>query len=555
MDRIWFNRWNSDGFFCAIQRDYCKMKYPDYSTQTCKATHNGCRRALRHLKEMLFKPEEGRFEHKNTAGQVCNNFALKSIRGFFHDHMSNHIDGSVLHENHVEMNVGLCKWTTYVSTLADETKCDPGTIVSMAGTLSYVACGTDMFSIDDGNPIALPQTTMNRGYQCKANVQNNKIFDPATGQRRPKWDDITVSSSSVATNQFWHAMNQHFTIADPELEYSVGATAQAHALGRVTCPQHVKGKDKTGKTPTITKGFFHRMRGVDHHGGKRFDLPVGTDPSKLSIEDRLVEAMNRFEGTQCLDTKGEVCPNGRPQDKPECWQYPDTKQAEPTAGVRPSSAAWPLDPKETNLNTLGGACGVESHFAGGIRVGSGTIHRAVRWVGAADNMVSYGKAVPRSQHQNDCTQQFQIFLPLELKSIQDTGLALPRTTALDHFLNLAWDGVGTLDSAWDSCEFGCDFAFQQSTLCGGAGLQNMVGAENGATAAPVSTPPAHAQTATTTDQCAVTCEQRRVRGRRATPDARLGTRARARRSDTAWVAADKLALGKRQGLPLNADLA
>ena len=38
------------------------------------------------------------------------NFAMKSVRGFFHDYMSKQIEGSVMSENHLKMNVGLCRW-------------------------------------------------------------------------------------------------------------------------------------------------------------------------------------------------------------------------------------------------------------------------------------------------------------------------------------------------------------------------------------------------------------------------------------------------------------
>ena len=39
-------------------------------------------------------------------------------RGFFHDYMSSYIDGSILHENHIHMNMGLCRWTQCVAARA-----------------------------------------------------------------------------------------------------------------------------------------------------------------------------------------------------------------------------------------------------------------------------------------------------------------------------------------------------------------------------------------------------------------------------------------------------
>ena len=64
-------------------------------------------------------------------------------RSFFHDYMSSFIDGSILHENNISMNVGLCRWTQYVAVLSDETRCDPGSIVAMAGQLGFEASEPD----------------------------------------------------------------------------------------------------------------------------------------------------------------------------------------------------------------------------------------------------------------------------------------------------------------------------------------------------------------------------------------------------------------------------
>ena len=69
----------------------------------------GCQKALRHLHDMMFNQSPLR-----TEPQICNNFARKSIRGFFHDFMSDGIDGSLLYEHDIEMNFGLCRWAQYV---------------------------------------------------------------------------------------------------------------------------------------------------------------------------------------------------------------------------------------------------------------------------------------------------------------------------------------------------------------------------------------------------------------------------------------------------------
>lgn len=90
-----------DYYVCALQRDVCASveRYQENAGE-CSELFGGCRRALRHLHRMMFADEDpvfaGVFDTVDDEAQVCNNFARKSVRGFFHDFMSNHIDGSVL---------------------------------------------------------------------------------------------------------------------------------------------------------------------------------------------------------------------------------------------------------------------------------------------------------------------------------------------------------------------------------------------------------------------------------------------------------------------------
>ena len=85
------------------------------------------------LQEMMLREDESH--------QQCNNFALESVRGYFHDYMSTEIEGSILSQNHVEMNVGLCRWSQYINVLSDHTGCDACSTIAMAGQLGYEACG------------------------------------------------------------------------------------------------------------------------------------------------------------------------------------------------------------------------------------------------------------------------------------------------------------------------------------------------------------------------------------------------------------------------------
>jgi hypothetical protein len=64
----------------------------------CRAVVPKCRSALKHLKLMLLRD--------NLDEQQCNNFALKSLRGFFHDFMTSDIEGSILWELDKEFNKG-----------------------------------------------------------------------------------------------------------------------------------------------------------------------------------------------------------------------------------------------------------------------------------------------------------------------------------------------------------------------------------------------------------------------------------------------------------------
>ena len=260
----------TDEVLCRGQRGICESKY-EYMTDLtdgCRKMVQGCRSALKHLHTMMFTQDPKK--------QECNNFALKSVRGFFHDYMTTDIEGSVLSENDLEMNVGLCRWTQYVNVLSDHTGCDAGSIIQMAGYLGFEACGFQLWDVDID---VKPYVYLNRGMSCSARSKGNNaapkkksdpLFDSSTGQRLEKFEDITVSAISATQEAFWCAVNPHACAtgdgartdgkSDGEAEYSGEATAAAHVIGRVTCP--VKGKDGKGNSPQITPGFFHLPRSI-----------------------------------------------------------------------------------------------------------------------------------------------------------------------------------------------------------------------------------------------------------------------------------------------------
>ena len=201
---------------CTMQKIVCFAMEENYDhDDDCTEVFSNCRSALRHLHEMMF--------NKPPSKQICNNFARKSIRGFFHDFMSNAIDGSVLGEHDVSMNFGLCRWTQYVNVLSDETSCDPGSIIAMAGQLGYLACGVDLWNVD----IAVkPKVTINRPFSCSSNIEQSPLFDSFTKQRKEEFSDAQLASNTTAMEEFWYAANGHFNgRGDGEIEYSAEATA------------------------------------------------------------------------------------------------------------------------------------------------------------------------------------------------------------------------------------------------------------------------------------------------------------------------------------------
>ena len=90
--------------------------------------------------------------------------------------MSNQIDGSILSEHDLQINFGLCRWAQYINVLADETGCDPGSIIAMAGQLGYQACGFDMWAADTESK---PIVTVGRAYGCGPHgaALNSEMFD------------------------------------------------------------------------------------------------------------------------------------------------------------------------------------------------------------------------------------------------------------------------------------------------------------------------------------------------------------------------------------------
>lgn len=406
-------------------------------TDDCSDMLTNCRVALRHLHHMMFvKPpsKDGNYNHNE---QICNNFSRKSIRGFFHDYMSNGIDGSILDEHSVHMNFGLCRWSQYINVLSDYSKCDPGSIIAMAGELGYLACGVDLYNVD----IAVkPLVTVNRPYPCASNIDSSPLFHAK--QRKEQFSDAQLASNSTAMEEFWYEANKHaFGRPDGEIEYSGEAAAAGHAIGRVTCPPD--GKTNSGSRPDYKLGFFNKPPSSTDLEAEYGDLWWAVNTTNVNRQYQ--HGIDRLHKTQCLD--GSV-----PQPQPE--------------GVRPSTDEDPILDGETDFNSEGGLCGMPTQFLGSVRVGG--LHRVPRWVSIFEH--SSPAWPPFSEYQSSCRTSIKMYIPTELLTL--STIPLPTSEALDRFADIAWDGYDRIDSEWDSCLSGCSIPIATNTLCGGSGIQD-----------------------------------------------------------------------------------
>lgn len=450
---------------CMQQEQMCSS-IPEHqpASDGCEELVGGCRTALKHLHAMLYREDPNE--------QQCNNFALKSVRGFFHDHMSADIEGSILFELHQSYNVGLCQWSKYINTLSDATMCDPGSIIAMAGELGFDACGVDLWNADTE---AKPHVNIGRGYQCKANY-SPRFHNMSNGHRLPQFNDIHVASSAAATEEHWYALNGHAfaepgdrsdRFGDGEIEYSGEATASSHVIGRVTCP--VTGENGV-VNPHVRTGFFHGD---------------GLTKGRKALQRRVVEGTDKLADGQCNETT--LTPGG---------ENNALQPSTPTTGLRTNAA-----PNETNFNAVGGLCGMPTHFLGSVHVGNQ--HRTARWMINAQRSTLDVTAAKAESHgipseyvgsykqdtsENQlCGDRLKMFLPYEIAQPSFKAMEVPSTPELDAFLAIAWDGIGTITSAWDSCDVGCEGMIEeamQNRLCGGSGL-----ADNTLRASPPPPPP------------------------------------------------------------------
>ena len=402
----------------------------------CIDVKNNCRRALSHLHKMMFELPPSLSE------PTCNNFARKSVRGFFHDYMSRGIEGSILDEHDVSMNFGLCRWSQYINVLSDETGCDPGSVIAMAGTFGYMACGAGLFDMDGTKPYL----TINRPYPCGSNIEGSELFDQETKQRKEEFSDAQLASNSTAMEEFWFAANGFFDPRNAEIEYSGSAAAAAHSMGRVTCPPD--GVAANGNHANYSLGFFHIPR---EYNMERYETVYWAGPNTTNLNRYMYQGLSRNQETQC-----KWADENHPYHGP------------PLEGKRYGTEEYPLLEGETDINAEGGLCSLPTHFLPIIHVGI-SLHRIPRWVAGTQHAFQGGRP-PFSDHQSQCRDLMNMFIPMELLNL--TEFELPVSPALDSFLEIAWDGYDSINSAWDTCDLGCDIPIQQNRLCGGTGLSD-----------------------------------------------------------------------------------
>ena len=219
-----YDRQFSQDEICDRQLKVCQQEW-DWNLQIpgqCRQVRPKCRAALKHLDAMMFRTDQNE--------QQCNNFALKSMRGIFHDYQTADIEGSILWELDMRFNLGMCKWSQYINALSDTTGCDPGSVIAIAGWLSFKACGIDMWG-KQSNFGAVEGIGIGRGYECKANY--NPLMDapdPAFNgamNRRHEFSDLSTSSNASNMEDFFWALTGHHTVRRQAGRQADKAGAQA----------------------------------------------------------------------------------------------------------------------------------------------------------------------------------------------------------------------------------------------------------------------------------------------------------------------------------------
>lgn len=374
----------------------------------CSSLVNGCRQALKHLHLMMFKEDPNE--------QQCNNFARKSVQGFFHDFLSSWIEGSVLHELHTDDNKGLCKWGQYIAALSDTTQCDPGSIIAMAGILGSEACGEPMmkggafqggswcqYAFDTGDkkpksckgPLNGGIVTILRGYPCKERM-SDRFF--SNGRMKDDFNGLMLSSDPGKMDDFVERQTLDispfkggFDFGNPDKSAAmlerywhfafIQASAQAHNFGRVTCP--ISG-EVNGKMVNITPGFwnprFKTAKGYLDDGYGSLGMEGLYDEDKASAKKTKglppnykdgmifakIKGKEKLRATQCdwrtasMDVDKDFCPTFTKSS--DCNVVPNGPVRQ-TSSLTADWAKYDLQPGETDFNIEAGGCNLPGQAA------------------------------------------------------------------------------------------------------------------------------------------------------------------------------------------------
>ena len=91
----------------------------------------------------------------------------------------------------------------------------------------------------------------------------------------------------------------------------------------------------------------------------------------------------------------------------------------------------------------------------------GGFHRIPRFMSITNSL---GHNWPNNQYTpNQCTSHTDMFIPWELLTLKEKPL--PASPALDSFLSIAWDGIGSVNSQWDGCDIACQNPIPVNRLC------------------------------------------------------------------------------------------
>ena len=372
----------------------------------------------------------------------------------------------------------------------------------MAAFLGFQACGVDIFDHKFNNADALLPLRINKPYPCKANV-NPAINHPATHPLRPlekreKFSDRNIMARSGATEAFWsRLMNNTGFWSRYYMQNAVTASTMAHSIGRVTCP--VGGDDSA----EITTGFWEkerteakgeaRLRSTFHKTNLRLretQCARGNKPCRPNAQEKcngLVPKSRRAaaKGNPLVLTRDwKKCIEKFSKSYRQC----DDKNPGPVR--KRQGSIRPPTKSETNANVEAGFCNMplkEENFpaVAGIPQTVPAVNLFPMWksvygskihvsdtmlfLHAHDRMGTKGLEPARSKHQL-CGSTMQFSLAYEVSRIWETPLLV--AWSLRPFEEIAWDGVGTINSAWDSCEKGCALMAEASRMCGGPGLVN-----------------------------------------------------------------------------------